>query len=267
MTEYRIIDAHIHPFTPECGKNIARFGHPQSVEELFGELKSLGISRCCGTFIVSAESLDFADVMKLNEAALRLREQYPDFYVPGIHIHGGYPEESCRMLCDFHREGVRWIGELVNYSMPVGAYDSCGMMKIYETVCELGMVLNLHVNTPELDALEMIAQNFPRMNIVLAHPGDGDFSRRLAVLKKYPNLHIDISGTGLFRWGCLRRLADELGAERVLFGSDFPVCSPGMNLHGALSEHLTEREFQLVLGGNFERLTGLKKQEKQSQGL
>ncbi|MBQ9500648.1 MAG: amidohydrolase [Lentisphaeria bacterium] len=257
MTKYRIIDAHIHPFTPECGKNIARFGHPQNVEELFGELKSLGISRCCGTFIVSAESLDFADVMKLNEAALALREKYPDFYVPGIHIHGGYPEESCRMLRNFHREGVRWIGELVNYSMPVGAYDSCGMMEIYETVSELGMVLNLHVNTPELAALEAAAKKFPRMNIVLAHPGDGDLKQRLALVKKYPNLHFDVSGTGLFRWGLLRHLVDELGAERVLFGSDFPVCSPGMNLHGALSEHLTEEEFRLVLAGNFERLTGL----------
>jgi len=255
--KYEVIDAHVHPFTPDCGKNIARFGHPATTEAFFDELKSLGIVRCCGTFIVTAASLSFSDVMKLNEAALALREKYPDFYVPGIHIHGGYPEESCRMLREFHKEGVRWIGELVNYSMPIGAYDSCGMMQIYETVSELGMVLNLHVSTPQLDALERVAQNFPRMNIVLAHPGDADFAQRLAVLQKHPNLHIDISGTGLFRWGCLRRLTDALGAERVIFGSDFPVCSPGMNLHGALCEHLTERKFQLVLGGNFRRLTGL----------
>jgi predicted TIM-barrel fold metal-dependent hydrolase len=258
MTEYRVIDAHIHPFTETCGKNIARFGHPANTEELFGELKNLGISRCCGTFITTAETLTFAELMRFNEAALRLRDKYPDFYIPGVHIHGDHPEESARMLRDFYREGVRWIGEMVNYSMPVGAYDSCGMMKIYETVCELGMVLNLHVNTPDLAALEAVAQRFPRMKIVLAHPGDGeDLKKRLALAKKHSNLHFDVSGTGLFRWGLLRHLADELGAERVLFGSDFPVCSPGMNLHGVLSEHLTEKEFQLILSGNFERLTGL----------
>ena len=105
--------------------------------------------------------------------------------------------------------------------------------------------------------LENIVSRFPGLKVVLAHPGDGaEYLKRQEVIKKYPNLYLDISGTGLFRWGMLRNAVDVLGAEKVLFGSDFPVCSAGMNLHGALSEHLSDEEFKLVMSGNFRRLTG-----------
>jgi predicted TIM-barrel fold metal-dependent hydrolase len=120
------------------------------------------------------------------------------------------------------------------------------------------MTANLHVNGPDLPKLENIVRTFPGLNVVLAHPGDGkEYIIRRDLVKKYRNLYLDISGTGLFRWGMLRDAVDVLGADKVLFGSDFPVCSVGMNLQGALSEPLTDEEFRLVLAGNFRRLTGI----------
>ena len=255
--KYEIIDAHVHPFSASCGRNIARFGTPSTLEEFMDELRSCGISLCCGSFIDFCETLTFDELMCFNKAALELREQYPDFYIPGIHVHGGYPQESCQMLKDYAKEGVRWIGEMVNGIMPTEDFDSPGMMKIWETAEELGFVANLHINETDLPRLENIASHFPALKVVMAHPGDGqNYLNRQEVIKKYPNLYLDISGTGLFRWGMLRNAVDVLGAEKVLFGSDFPVCSAGMNLHGALSEHLSEEEFKLVMGGNFRRLTG-----------
>ena len=255
--KYEIIDAHVHPFSETCGTNIGKFGIPADTETFFAELRSGGVSRCCGSLIGFAEKMDFRTLMTYNYGALELSERYSGFYIPGIHVHGDYPEESCRMLRDFSQAGVRWIGELVNYCMPTGLYNSPGMMKIWAVAEELGMIANLHVNEPELPHLEQIVRTFPRLNVVLAHPGDGaSYIQRRDLVKKYSNLYLDISGTGLFRWGMLRNAVDILGPEKVLYGSDFPVCSSGMNLHGALSEHLSEEEFKLVLAGNFRRLTG-----------
>ena len=256
--KFEVIDAHVHPFLPGCGKNIGRFGIPENTEQFFDGLRKTGVSMCCGSLVGVFETLDFETLNKFNLAALEAREKYPDFYVPGIHVHGGYPEESCRMLRDFHQAGVRWIGEMVKYIMPTEDYDSCGMMKIWETAEELGMTANLHVNRADLPQLENIVRAFPGLNVVLAHPGDGaEYIFRRDLVKKYSNLYLDISGTGLFRWGMLRNAVDTLGAEKVLYGSDFPVCSSGMNLQGALSEPLTDEEFRLVLAGNFRRLTGI----------
>lgn len=49
------------------------------------------------------------------------------------------------------------------------------------------------------------------------------------------------------------------GSEKLLFGSDFPICSPGMNLGGVLAEHLTGTELKNILSDNFLRLIGEKK--------
>ena len=257
--KFEVIDAHVHPFFSWCGKNIGRFGIPENTDQFLNELRQAGVSMCCGSFIDVFKTLDFETLEKLNIAALELQNRYPDFYVPGIHVHGSYPEKSREMLRFMYRNsGVRWIGEMVNYAMPTGDYDSYGMMKIWETAEELGMTANLHVNGPDLPKLENIVRTFPGLNVVLAHPGDGEeYAIRRDLVKKYSNLYLDISGTGLFRWGMLRNAVDVLGAEKVLFGSDFPVCSVGMNLQGALSEPLTEEEFRLVLAGNFRRLTGI----------
>jgi predicted TIM-barrel fold metal-dependent hydrolase len=74
--------------------------------------------------------------------------------------------------------------------------------------------------------------------------------------KKYKNLYIDLSGTGLFRWGMLKKGVDLIGADHILFGSDFPVCSTAMNVAGVLSEKLTNKERKLIFRDNFLNITG-----------
>jgi predicted TIM-barrel fold metal-dependent hydrolase len=74
---------------------------------------------------------------------------------------------------------------------------------------------------------------------------------------EHENMYLDISGTGLFRWNFLRHFVGKYGAEKIIFGSDFPTCSVGMNVYGTLSEHLTREQFELILSGNFRRIMGM----------
>ena len=252
--DFPVIDAHIHPFiSPE--HNIAAYGHPCTLEEFMQEMKRTGIDKVCGS-VICRHAATFEDVLALNREALQIREQYPDFYVPGIHVHGAYPEESCRELEHMYRDhGVRWIGELVAYVMQTGEYDSANMFRIYETARDLGMPVNIHCS--DIGVIERILKNFPALKLVVAHPEDiGTAKKRFELISRYPNAYIDISGTGLFRWNMLRYAIDLCGSEKILFGSDFPVCSPGMNLGGVLAEHLSETELRNVLRDNFLRLIG-----------
>ena len=252
--DFPVIDAHIHPFFRE-ENNIAAFGAPVSADEFIAELRRAGIARACGS-VIQRSAASFEDVRRLNREALRFRDRYPDFYIPGIHVHGAYPEESCRELELMYREhGVRWIGELVSYLMRTGEYDGEGMFRIYETARDLGMPVNIHCS--DIAVLERILKNFPTLNLVIAHPEDlGNAKTRFELVRRYPNAYLDISGTGLFRWNMLRYAIDACGSEKLLFGSDFPICSPGMNLGGVLAEHLSEAELRNVLSDNFLRLTG-----------
>lgn len=250
----KIFDAHIHPFI-EPENSIAPFGAPVSLEEFMEELRHCGFSGVCGSVLIK-HKCTFSDVQQANRMALAIRDRYPDFYEPGIHVHAGDPEGSCKELeTMYHEHNVRWIGELVHYFMDTGEYNLPGMFQIYETARDLGMPVNIHCS--DLAVIEDVLKNFPSLHLVIAHPEDvTNAKKRFAIVKQYPNAYIDISGTGLFRWNMLRYAINQCGSEKILFGSDFPVCSAAMNLGGVMGEHLTDRERENILGLNFLRLIG-----------
>lgn len=253
--DFEIIDAHIHPFIDQAN-SIAPYGAPTTLEEYTGELKKIGTDRACGSLVVKNHECTWDDIKAANRETLAIADRYPGFYIPGIHVHGGYPAESRQELREMYAKGVRWIGELVPYIMGTQNLNSDGNMQIWETASELGMPVNMHWGTEE--EIVPVAKAFPDLNIVIAHPGDvSDAKKRIDFISGLPNVCLDFSGTGLFRWNLLRYAVDKLGADRVLYGSDFPVCSPGVNLYGAMCENLSRTEFEKFFGGNFKRLTGL----------
>ncbi len=252
--DFDIIDMHTHPITTP-DSNICRF-HDMTMDDFVRELHKVGVHKFAGSVVsIPAHEADFAEIKRLNRDALRLRDRY-DGYIPGVHIHGAYVDESCQELHEMYAQGVRFIGELVPYILRQWQLGSPETMTIFKEAEKLGMLVDLHWGTEE--ELAPVLTACPDLNIILAHPGDGeDLPVRLDFVSRYKNLFMDISGTGLFRWGMLRHAVDKCGAEKILFGSDMPTCSAGMFVYGALSENLTREEFQLVMGDNFRRLLGM----------
>ncbi len=80
---------------------------------------------------------------------------------------------------------------------------------------------------------------------------------KLDLLRRHSNAYLDICGTGLFRYGMLKYGVDQVGAERFLFGTDFPVCSVGMQVGGVMTEDLTPAERQAIFADNAKRLLRL----------
>ncbi len=254
--EYEIIDAHTHPFLNFQTGCIGAYGKPETMEEFDCEMRRLGIRRYAGAPLMRKKNTDFIDICRVNEDALRIRDRFPA-YIPGIHVHGGYPEESCKALHEFReKEDIRLIGEVVPYIMGTGEYNSPGMLEILKEAGKMGMTVNFHMG--ERETVVPVLEQCPGLKIILAHPGEpAQAKERFAFVRKYENLYMDISGTGLFRWNMLRYAIDCCGVEKMIFGSDMPTCSAGMFLGGVFSEHLTEEERKLVLAGNFKRLLGL----------
>ena len=83
--KFEIIDFHTHPFVePEnnicahkeyCGMNV------DNTIEVF---KELGISKICGSVISFTEETEWSKIKRNNDTALKLKEVYGDFYVPGF---------------------------------------------------------------------------------------------------------------------------------------------------------------------------------------
>jgi predicted TIM-barrel fold metal-dependent hydrolase len=253
---FEIIDAHIHPFlSPES--NTKPFDSPETHEEFFDDLALAGISKACGSVIRRLEKPEFSAIQALNREALELRDLYPDSYIPGINVHGKFPRESCEEIEKLHREeNIRWIGELVAYLMDYSDYASENMFRIYELAQDLQLPVNIHPDS--LDEIEKVCRNFPKLNIVIAHPtsGPGTIKERVAFVKKHPNAYLDLSGSGVFRYGMLAYGIKQAGKHKFIFGSDYPICNPHMMVEGVLFERLSDDEFESVFSGNFKRLTG-----------
>lgn len=252
---FEVIDCHIHPhYYTNC------FGVVNDEETFFDDLRRAGVSRACGSVIKKVEfESDWSDIEYCNNTAMDYFKRYPDFYIPGIQVHASYVEESCREIEKRHAQGVRWVGELVNYCMRTGRYASRGMMQIFELCRDLGMTIDLH-NDKDISEIEPVLKAFPTLNVVVAHPHDFDGAKsRFEYVSKFPNAYMDIAGNGLQRYGMLRWAVDCCGRDKILFGSDYPLTNVSMYIQGVMYERLTDDERRAIFSENFLRLTGLNK--------
>jgi len=256
--EHTIVDCHIHPAADE-EHDACWFLSSGSFQQQIDTLKRCGIARACGAPVRRMDPDSFSEITAINDLALSLRDRAPDFYTPGIQVHPRFPDESCREIerrCG--GEGVRWIGELVGYMMGYGQeYTSEGALAVMRTAQNFGAVVSFHCGSA--DVVGDLCSAVPGLPLVLAHPGDGrdNIRERLELVSRYPNLHLDISGSGIDRFGVLRTAVDVAGAEKLLFGTDFPINNPAVYVYGALLEPLTGPERDALFAGNFTRLVGV----------
>ena len=254
---YDIIDAHCHPIAEEIsGCLVNAYGTPEREKDFFAEMRTGGIDFCCGSVIPAAPGAAGMDeVFLCNAAALRLGQGCPDYYQPGICIQAGFVKESIAEIEKYHGQGITWLGELIPGRHGFNSYSSPEMLSILAAARDLGMTVSIHPTNNE--DISRLMENLPGLNVVAAHPGQRpDVLERAEMMRRFPNLHWDLSGTGLFRWGMLKYLVDRCGAEKLLFGTDFPICSIAMQVYGVLAEHISEEARTAIFSGNFKRLSG-----------
>ena len=266
---YEIIDFHTHPFT-EIHNNICNHIKycDMSVENTVNYLKSLGFTKICGSAICSSKihkydqygktyECDWDMIEASNQTTFLLKEQYGDFFIPGFHIHPAYVQKSCDLMEEMGKKGVRLIGELVPYLHGWCDYSCKAFDEILDVATEYHMVVSIHTDRPQ--EMDEMVKKHPKTVFVAAHPGEADtFARHLKRMEWSDNYYLDLSGSGLHRHGLLRHGIDEFGAERFIFGTDYPICNPAMFLGGVfLDTMLTHREKKLILADNAKRLLGL----------
>lgn len=254
----KIIDFHVHPFdNPKYSLNMYPESYEADAATLKRQLADAGITHICGSVLNLGYRPDgFESLKALNREALRLREQMGEFYTPGFHIHPAFVRESCDEIEFMHSQGVRLIGELVPYMHAWGEFEEKNWMEIMDVAEQYRMICSYH--TPFDYNMNKMLQSHPGITFVAAHPGDKE--RVYAwpeMLKAHSNLCLDLSGTGLFRFGMLKYLVHKVGAERILFGTDYPICNPRMYVEAVYGEEITESEREQIFYENAARILDL----------
>lgn len=59
-------------------------------------------------------------------------------------------------------------------------------------------------------------------------------------IKKFENYYLDLSGTGIFRYGLIFHGVREVGSERFLFGTNYPISNTRMYVQAVFQEPISE---------------------------
>lgn len=266
VRERMVIDFHIHPYR-DISESLCMYSEDfyLTPQEARRDLEEAGIGRVCGSVIRAGYRgpvSGFDDIRRLNDAALEMRERWGDYYIPGFHVHPAYLRESLEEVERMHREDVKLVGELVPYihgwKEAGHDYGSEALREILARAGEYGMPVSFHTMPEFKDQMERMIAGNPGVTFVAAHPGQkADYLMHVERLRKYPNLLLDISGTGLFRYGLLASAVKTVGADRLLFGTDYPISNPRMYVQAVLGEHISQEDMEKIFWKNTRKLLGL----------
>jgi predicted TIM-barrel fold metal-dependent hydrolase len=120
-----------------------------------------------------------------------------------------------------------------------------------------GYGFRLGLSNPML--LDPIAADFPRLQIVMAHPSVPWQDEALSVATHKHNTWIDLSGWSPKYFPAeLVRYANSILSRRVLFGSDYPMLTPDRWLREVSGTSLKPEVMPGILKDNAARLLGLR---------
>jgi predicted TIM-barrel fold metal-dependent hydrolase len=103
------------------------------------------------------------------------------------------------------------------------------------------------------------ASRHAAVRFILSHMGGDTAELVLATLDGIRSAglaNVFLGMEGVREYWAIQRVIDELGGDRVIFGSDYPLGHPKMYLGLVEALRLSGRDRSLVLGGNILRLLG-----------
>lgn len=253
-----LIDAHVHLWD-EQSTDIA---HPEQANAAQLRYAQRYDVRLCafvtgGRLRPGVEELPtVAEFTASNRALVRLRDQHPQHILPFAYVNPVYPDEAVREV----EHCVKEYGFLgVKLLRSVRCSDP-RLLPLAQAAGELGVPILQHAGTgPDVirpgesttEDLIALARQCPQTNFIFAHvSGGGEWEWEIKALRPYPNIYLDTSGS-VREMGITEMMVREVGASRIVFGSDGSNCAALGRLWGA---EITEEERRLIGYDNMARL-------------
>lgn len=277
-----IIDFHAHTFSDEARASreelserdawfAALYGDPKhklaSAEDVIASMEAAGVDR---TVVMGFPWRDGGMCRAQNDYLIDAVRRYPDKLIGFACVQpldAGDAKELDRCLS----AGLMGLGELSPDGQRYDIEDKWVLADSVQVLQQHDRPLLTHSSEPIGHAypgkgtvvperLLKLARNFPDLKIVLAHWGGGlpFYELMPEVREVLRNVYYDsAASTYLYSFDVFPVVARLAGAERILWGTDFPLLSQSKFLRRVRESGLGERELELVLGGNAQRLLRL----------
>jgi predicted TIM-barrel fold metal-dependent hydrolase len=253
-TRRGIFDAHLHVPSGN-GENFQWHLVTRNMPEFVAYLDKCGVRRGVISSSGSNKAQAPDDYRNGNREVAGYVDRYKGRFRGSCVITPFRIDEALREIEDCRTKyGFVWLGEFCNY-MTGYRYDTPEWEQVMRLATKLKYVVQIHANTQEM---QYLAEKYPETTIVFPHLGGSakDIFARIDLIARHRNTYIDLSGSGIERVGILERAVKEIGADRVLYGSDFTINDPSAVIARVKNAFLTSDDREKILYRNVERLLG-----------
>jgi predicted TIM-barrel fold metal-dependent hydrolase len=234
------------------------YNHPtdrSDAESLVQGMDRLGIDRAC----VSSSLALGPDVRTGNNDVLRAIDQFPDRIVGAAVINPRYPDEiDGELYRMFECQGVRMIKvhpESHAYPIDGAAYAPAWTFAEKRRIPILTHSWGEGRGYDHPLQAERVARAHPDMPLILGHSAGtpNGIEASIDAAKRMPNLFLD-TGTSLVFRGAIETMVREVGASRILFGTDGTYLADPPQLGKVIFARISDDDKVAILGQNLRRL-------------
>jgi len=205
---------------------------------------------------------------QINDYILEAAARYPERLVPFCAIQPKVGEAAIVELERCARGGARGIGELRPDIQGFDLGDKGLMEPFAEVARRYHLLFLIHASEPvghlypgkgtiTPDILYRFISNFPELRVICAHWGGGlpFYALMPEVASALANTFFDTAATPfLYQPQIFKHIAEIAGADKILFGSDYPLLAPSRIIDQIESVGLSPEVKAMILGGNARRL-------------
>lgn len=247
-----VIDDHAH-MGPWYNFHIPGAGTPES---MIANMDLVGID----VTIASAHIAIGPDVQEGNRQVVEAAARYPDRIIPYITINPRYPLKVIEAEIAHYDTLLGGIkGLKFHSSLHCTDCSHVGYGPAYEYANACGVPILSHEWTGPVENghsyLSRVANSNPNISFIHAHSGNNwqVIDALIAEAKMNSNVYLDLAGSGL-PYGGLEYMVREVGADRILLGTDLPFIDVRSQVGRLLAARISDDEKRLILGLNAKRL-------------
>ena len=265
---YRIFDAHCHIYpdaiAPKAVEGIDRFYGGirfQHYDGTTGTLLRNGRETGITHFLVHSVATTPHQVSGINRY-IAAEAAASDGVFTGLgtlHPDSKQPEQDFAELTALGLKGVKLHPDFQRFEA-----DSEKAMRIYGLCAEAGLPVLVQTGDYRFDfsnpeRIANILRKMPKLKFAGAHFGGwSKWDEAVRLLAGFDNMMVDTSST-FYALGRERSkaLIRQWGADRVMFGTDYPMWNPQPEINCLMDMGLEENEYRRILWENAERFYGL----------
>ena len=234
----RVADVHVHIYPDKIAEkasqsigdfyNIPMAENDGSVARLMERIDGTDIERC----VVHSVAVRAGTVKSINEFIARTCREHSQF-VGFMTLHQETPDMAAEIehACELGLKGIKLHTDTQGVNM-----DDERLMEAYAVAEQRGLPIIFHCGDYRYDyshprRLKRILHEFPNLVVNAAHFGGWSIYDYALEFLEHEKCFLDVSSS--MRYIGPRRtreLVEAYGYDRIMFGSDFPMWTPGEEL-------------------------------------